>query len=162
MARDRLLADIDRWVPELSAWVHKRGTLWYGIFDKACKCFEHLLMAGTLVFIDRAPAAAEPIIVSVGQGKSFSQFTLGQCVDLLRGLDKQQLLVLRGHRLPGREWKVLGRVVTTRNDFEHLRIKYDESATRTTISFLEDLRFMCTSLLITTAVELEARGGPAP
>ena len=154
LARDQLLSDIERWIRELSPWEGERGTLWYGIFDRACKQFEDVLVPAVSVYVEESRAEANQIVAAVGQGKSFDRFTLGQCLNVLRGLDKQHLLLPEGRRLPRGEWKALERVVATRNEFAHSRLRYDDEAIRTTLKFLGDVRVVCDSTLVMSAVEM--------
>jgi hypothetical protein len=60
----------------------------------------------------------------------------------------------RGQLVSRRDAAVLDRVVRTRNDFEHSRLKYDSRAIESTIAFLRDGRAACGSQLFDALAEM--------
>lgn len=118
--RDQLLADLDRWEPELVDWLGGRGTLWYGIFDKACKGVDSLISAMTCQALLCAPDPGAAVLLLVGQGKPVERLTLGQQLDVLRALNKRRLLTA-GRQVPKIDLDRIESLVDKRNDFEHGR-----------------------------------------
>jgi uncharacterized protein YihD (DUF1040 family) len=143
--RRRLLDEADRWTSELDDWSGSRATLWYGIFDKACKRLEELVAEVTDRWVKESGGGGLEIVLKVGQGKPFNRLTLGQLLDVLRQLLKKRLVA---KDVTQSQVDRLERLVSLRNDFEHGRLDYDEGAIEVTIRFLHDLQAFCESPLV--------------
>jgi hypothetical protein len=153
LLRDQLLSNLNRWEPELANWRGKRGTLWYGIFDKVCKGVERLLGAATTHFLMDAGDPGHKILTMVSEGKTVDRLTLGQHLDVLRALDKRQLLAPNRRLLRKVDLKLLERVVGKRNDFEHGRLDYSERAIEETHAILADVRAVCHAPIVSSVVK---------
>lgn len=149
--RRRLLDETDRWTSELDDWRGSRATLWYGIFDKACKRLEELVVEVTDRWVKASGAGGLEIVHKVGQGKPFNRLTLGQLLDVLRRLVKKRLVA---KDVTQSQVDRLERLVSLRNAFEHRRLDYDEGAIEVTIRFLHDLQALCVSPLARPDVDV--------
>lgn len=145
LLRDLLLGDLDRWEPELANWGGTRCTLWYGIFDKACKRVEALISASTREWLARSPDVGDETLLTIGRGKPLERLTLGQQLDILRTLNARRAT---GPRIPKPDLDRVERIVTKRNEFEHGRLDYGETAIDVTLAFLSDARSLCQSPVI--------------
>jgi hypothetical protein len=143
--RHQLLSDLDRWESELTDPRRIRGTLWYGIFGKACNATDELIVLTTRMVLCRAGDAGQLVLAGVGKGKPVARFTLGQQLEVLKGLQANHLL---SPPFGKRDGALFERVVKGRNDFAHGRVAHDKSGIDVTLVFIDAVRYLCRTSIV--------------
>jgi hypothetical protein len=146
--RSQLLADLERWETELARYSLTRLTLWAGVYAKAFRSFEVLVVCAAAHWMGAAGKPGQKVGADVARGRSADRLTVGQRVGILRRLDALGLVDKQDHDRWQTDLGLLDRLVKKRNDFAHGRFGYEDRDVATTRALFTDLRALCDSPII--------------